>query len=806
MFRNYFTTGWRNLIRNKAYSIINIGGLAIGMAVAILNGLWMWDELSFNKYYENYDRIAQVAITDIEGGEKRVGTTQTYPLGTELITNHHRHFKHIVRTSFPQEFIVSTSDKKLPRAAMFADSTFPELFTFKMVRGSRSALSDTHSTMISATLAKTLFGDADPINQILRLNNKTEVTVTGVFEDFPLNTKFHDVKFFLSWNLLLVNNPWIEERALTDWRNHFIHIYVEILPTTSFEAVSDQIKKVIRYDPLDAEKFTKADRQIHLYPMSRWHLFPLSRGVVESGPVQMVWIVGSIGIFVLLLACINFMNLCTARSEKRAKEVGIRKTMGSARRQLIYQFYSESFMVVCVAFIVALALVNLTLPWFNDLAAKQITMPWSSLRFWAIDAGFILITSLLAGSYPALFLSSFQPVRVLKGLFRAGRFASAPRKVLVVLQFTISVSLIISTIIIFRQVQFAKNRPVGYTREGLISMHMKTDEFYGNTEVLRNELKNTNAVEEVSLSQGPVTEVWSGNNGFEWRGKDPTNKDESFGTLTVSYEHGKTIGWQFIQGRDFSREFASDSSGMVINEAAAKYMGFQNAVGELVTWNWWRRDRDPLHYKIIGVVKDMVMDSPYDPVIPTVFYLKGHNGGVSCINIKMNPNLGIHEALSQIEAVFRKIIPGAPFEYKFVDDEYALKFADEERLGKLTSFFGILAILISCLGLFGLAAFVAEQRTKEIGVRKILGATLMNLWQLLSKEFVLLIIISCTIAIPISFLLMGNWLESYVYRTELSAWIFVVAAVSAFFITLLIVGFQTLKAATTNPVDSLRAE
>ncbi len=428
MIRNYFKTGWRNLLRNKGYSIINIGGLAIGMAVAVLNGLWIWDELSFNKFYEKYERIAQVAIRDIEDGESRVSTTQTYPLGTELITNYHRHFEQIARTSFPEEFVVSYNDKYLPEVAMFVDGTFPEMFTFKMVRGSWGVLEGTHSTIISASLAKALFGDADPINQTLRINSKTEVNVTGVFEDFPTNTKFHNVNFFLPWNLFLLNNPWIEERALTDWRNHFIHVYVEILPTTSFEAVSEQIKNVVRYDPLDAEKFTKSSRQIHLYPMSQWHLFPLSRGVVDNGPRQMIWIVGSIGMFVLLLACINFMNLCTARSEKRAKEVGIRKTMGSARGQLIYQFYSESFMVVIVAFIVALALVNLLLPWFNDLAAKQIAMPWFSFYFWTMCAVFIVITSLLAGSYPALFLSSFQPVRVLKGIFRAGRFAAVPRK------------------------------------------------------------------------------------------------------------------------------------------------------------------------------------------------------------------------------------------------------------------------------------------------------------------------------------------------------------------------------------------
>jgi putative ABC transport system permease protein len=805
MIKNYLKTGWRILIRNKSYSIINIGGLAIGMAVAILNGLWIWDELSFNKYHENYDRIAQVALSDIEDGEKRIGLTQTYPLGAELIANHHQHFKHIVRTSWVQEFIFSVGEKKIGEVGFSVDDKFPEMFTLRMIRGSRDGLREMHSIMISASFAKGLFGDGDPINQTITINNQTQVNVTGVFEDFPLNTKFNGIKFIRPWSSFLVDNPWIEGTALTDWRNHFIQVYGEILPTTSFEAVTDQIKNVVRYHPEDRERFTKRNRQAYLYPMKKWHLFPYNRGVADTGPIQMVWLVGTIGMFVLLLACINFMNLSTARSEKRAKEVGIRKTMGSARAELVYQFYSESFVVVVLAFCGSLAIVNLLLPWFNDLAAKQIAVPFYLSGFWIISAGFIGFTSLLAGSYPALFLSSFQPVKVLKGVFRVGRFASIPRKVLVVVQFTVSVSLIIGTLIVYQQVQFAKNRPVGYTREGLIMMEMKSADFYGKYDVLRNELKNTGAVEEMSQSMGEVTAVVSGNNGFEWRGKDPTIQ-ESFGTLAVTQEHGKTVGWQFVQGRDFSREFASDSSGMVINETAAKYMGFQNAVGELVTWNWWENNRPPLHYKILGVIKDMVMESPYEPVTPTVFYLKGHNGDVSWINIRINPQVGISEALPKIEAVFKKIIPSAPFEYKFVDDEYALKFATEERLGKLTSFFGTLAIFISCLGLFGLAAFVAEQRTKEIGIRKILGATMINIWQLLSKEFVFLVTISCAIAVPISFLLMSDWLENYTYRADLSVWVFVAAGMSALSITLLIVGLQTLKATTANPVESLRSE
>jgi ABC-type lipoprotein release transport system permease subunit len=499
------------------------------------------------------------------------------------------------------------------------------------------------------------------------------------------------------------------------------------------------------------------------------------------------------------------MNLSTARSEKRAKEVGLRKTVGSARSQLISQFFSESFIVVIFAFVVALLMVNLALPWFNDLAGKQISMPYSAPLFWQASFGFIVVTSLLAGSYPALFLSSFQPVKVLKGcLYAAGCFSSLPRKVLVVTQFTVSVVLIICTLVVYRQIEFGKDRPTGYTRERLVTLKMKSADFYGKYDMLREELKKTGAVEEMSQSMGRVTEVASGNGGFEWKGKDPDMED-SFATLAVTHEHGKTIGWQFVQGRDFSRDYASDSSGMVINETAARYMGLEHPVGEPVTWKWWRNEK-VLEYKIIGVIRDMVMESPYAPIEPSVFYIKGHNGSVNWINIRLSTHVSASEALSRIEPVFRKLIPSAPFDYKFVDEEYARKFAFEERIGKLATVFATLAILISCLGLFGLASFVAERRTKEIGIRKILGASVINIWRMLSRDFVVLVVISCFIAIPLSYFFMNQWLQKYEYRTDVAWYVLASAGFGALFITLITVSFQAVRAAIANPVNSLRSE
>ena len=794
MLQNYLKIAFRNIIRNKVYSFINIGGLAVGMAVATLIGLWIYDELSFNKYHKNYDRITQVMQHQTFNGEVSSQTANPYLLGGEIREKYSSDFKYVVMSSGRSRHILKFGDKKLTRIGEYLEAQAPDMLSLKMLKGTNNGLQDPSSILINESTARALFGDANPLFKSLKIDNKFNVKVTGVYEDIPQNSDFHDLTFITPWELYINNEQW-DEKLSNPWRNNSFQTYAQLADNVDLERVSAKIRNVKLNKVNKADAVFKA--QVFLFPMSKWHLFSAwKNGINTGGKIEFVWLFGIIGIFVLLLACINFMNLSTARSEKRTKEVGVRKAVGSVRGQLITQFLSESLLIVFIAFILALVLVELSLPTFNEIADKKMSIPFTNPFFWLLGLSFSLITGLVAGSYPAFYLSSFQPVKVLKGTFKLGKFAAMPRKVLVVMQFTVSITLIIGTIIVFNQIQFAKNRPVGYNRDGLLAIFISTPELTGHYDVLREDLLKTGAVIDMSESSSPTTGVWAINNGYEWKGKDP-NVQGNFGTVAVTHDFGKTVGWQFKEGRDFSRTFSTDSTGIVLNEAAVKFMGIKQVIGETM-----KVDGKP--YKIIGVIKDMVMNSPYSPVLRTVFLLDYKWANI--INIKINPNINSKEALSKIELVFKKYAPNTPFDYWFADDEYNKKFLDEIRIGKLSSFFAILAIFISCLGLFGLASFTAEQRTKEIGIRKVLGATVANLWQLLSKDFVVLVIISCLIATPIAYYFMHSWLQNYEYRTEISWWVFALSGLGALIITLLTVSYQAIKAAMANPVKSLRTE
>ena len=800
MIQNYLKIALRNLLRNKVYSFINIAGLAVGMAVAMLIGLWIYDETSFNTYHKNYDKIGRAMKMETQNGSVSTMQVMPFPMGEELKTKYGNNFKYLAMASWESDHILSVGEKRLSESGIYFDVEAPKMLSLKMLQGTNEGLKNPNSILLSATTAKAFFGELNPINQTMKIDNKMDVKVTGVYEDLPYNTDFKNLKFIAPWDLYVSSSaPWVKKaKEERQWGNNSFQVYAQMADNVDFETVNKRILRSKYKNVSQAEK--KYDAKIFMHPMKDWHLKSnWKNGVNTGGLIEYVWLFGIIGIFVLLLACINFMNLSTARSEKRAKEVGVRKAIGSARGQLITQFLSESLLVSFFALIISLFLVELALPFFNQVADKKMTILWLNPLFWMILTGFSLFTGLIAGSYPALYLSSFQPIKVLKGTFKVGRFATIPRKVLVVFQFTVSMALIIGTIIIYLQVQFSKNRPIGYDRSNLMMINMKTPEYQGKFDLIRNELKASGAIVELAQSTSPLTDIWSNSGGFNWEGKDP-NLDTDFGIIGVTHEFDKTVGWNFKEGRNFSRDFARDSLSIILNEAAVKFMGIKNPVGKTI----WDGDKKEKGYTIIGVIKDMLMQSPYQPVKQSMYYLNYESP--SWFNLKLNPQKSASESIAKIGAVFKKYVPSAPFEYKFADDEFAAKFKAEEQIGKLALFFAMLAIFISCLGLFGLASFMAEKRTKEIGIRKVLGATVMNLWSLLSKDFVFLVIISVLIATPIAYYFMNNWLQKYDYRTNISWWIFALSGLGVLLITLLTVSYQAIKAAVANPVKSLRTE
>jgi putative ABC transport system permease protein len=791
MYKNYVKVGWRNLAKDKGYSFINIGGLALGMTIAILIGLWVWDELSFNKEHENYDRIAAVMQNMTFGDEVHTLSSQSLKLGQELRANYKNHFKYVVMSSFSQSPILTYRDKTLVKTGYFMEADAPEMLSLKMIKGQRDGLKNLNSIMLSESTAIALFGDKDPMGEQLKIDNRHDVAVTGVYKDFPFSSSFSDQLFIAPLDLL-VN----EGNQNLGWVNSWLEVLVQLEDNANMASASLAIRdaKLKNVDP----SIAKFKPELFLFPLSRWRLYgDFENGVNTGGRIEFVWLFGSIGAIVLLLACINFMNLSTARSESRAKEVGVRKVIGSRRSQLIGQFFTESFIMVTLAFLLAVLFAQLTLPWFNAIAGKKIEIDWANYWIWIGALATILITALTAGSYPSFYLSSFSPGKVLKGTFRAGRFAALPRKVLVVVQFTASVALVIGTVVIYQQVQHARNRPLGYQQSGLLFIPMKTLDVKRNFASLKNQLLVSGFASEVSQSECVVTNMYWSDGGFKWKGKNPEMQDIVY-RGAIDFDFGKTVGWKIKEGRDFSREYSTDSSAMILNEAAVAYMGLQNPIGEVI--NRYGND-----YTVIGVVEDMVSQSLYRPASQTYYIIDAYNFS-QFINVKLNPAQSASESLQGIERIFRKNNPDVPFEFQFADEKVASKFAYEASVGTLVGIFATLATVISCLGLFGLAAFMASQRTKEIGIRKVVGASVLSLWKLLSKDFLVLVSISCLLAVPVAYYLMEGWLQQYAYRTDISVWVILVTCVSAIVITFLTVSYQSVKAAMMNPVNSLKNE
>jgi putative ABC transport system permease protein len=790
MYRSYFKIGWRNLVRDKGYSFINIGGLALGLAVAILIGVWVHDELSYDNTHANRDRIACVYQNLTYEGQLETMGNQSYQLGDELRNNFGNRFERVVMYYFSSS-ILAHDKKAFSFEGGFMEDGGPELLSLDMLQGTRAGLMDPASIMLSQTTAAALFPEGSALGKAVRIDNSVDLTVTGIYKDLPPNSSFSRNKFFVPLKVMIDRGG-----RNFGWVNNWLLVFVQLADNTDMQAASEAIKgvKLKNVDPYEK----RYNPELFLFPMNEWRLYDeFNGGINTGGRIDLVRLFCGIGVFVLLLACINFMNLSTARYQKRAKEVGIRKVIGSARGQLIRQFYAESLLVVILSTVFALGVAQVCLPVFNDIAGKAISLPWRDVVFLSFLIAFIVLTVVVSGSYPALYLSSLSPVKVLKGTSKAGRLASTPRRILVVTQFTVSIVLAIGTIIVYQQIEHVRQRPTGYDLSGLITIPIKTNEVKKNYQAFRNDLLASSVAVECAASETTVMNMWWSDSGMLWKGKDPNLQDIIF-RGAIDYDFGKTVGWTIKEGRDFSREFATDSSAMILNESAVAYMGLEHPVGEVIrTYG--------KEYTVIGVVKDMITQSLFYPTKQTIFILSPVRRA-EFISVKTNPQLSTNEALIQVERIFAKHHPDTPFEYSFADDEFAEKFSFEQHFGKLVGVFSALAIFISCLGLFGLSSFVAEQRTKEIGVRKVLGASITNVWQLLSRDFAVLVVVAVLLASPLAYYFMTGWLENYQYRMEIDWWVFVAAGLGALLVTLLTVSFQAIRAAMANPVQSLRSE
>jgi ABC-type antimicrobial peptide transport system permease subunit len=670
------------------------------------------------------------------------------------------------------------------------------ILALRTVNGRKAVLDDPSSILISEEMAKALFGGDDAEGKTIRFDDSSVLKVAGVFTDPPYNSDFRDVNYFVPWANYEATHSWVKE-AQKYWSSNAFQVYALLQDGADLSRIQAKVSG-------ELNGHDRKDKPVVLLdPMSRWHLYgDWVGGKNVGGTMQFVRMFGIIGFFVLFLACINFMNLSTARSEKRAREVGIRKSVGSLRGQLIGQFLGESVFVALLSFLLSLLMVQLALPWFNEVADKQMHLLWDNPTFWVAAIGMTILAGLIAGSYPAFYLSSFKPVKVLKGAFKAGWSAALPRKVLIVVQFTVSVALIAGTIVIYQQVIYVKNRPVGYSRAGLITVDIIGQDLPKHYEPLRQDLLRSGAVVNVAESSSPTTQTYNNQSGFVWEGKDP-NMTPTFAVYWETDDFGPTIGWQFVAGRDFSRDFPSDSNALILNESAVKYMGLKSPIGATVQYT--QSYHSDHNYHVIGVVRDLVVDDPFGPSKQSIFMLDDQDHANE-ITVRLNPAMSTSAALPVIGSIFKKYNPGEPFGYNFNDAVYAQKFVLEDRVGKLAAFFTIFAIFISCLGLFGMSSFMAERRIKEIGVRKVLGASVLDLWGLLSRDFVGLVAVSFIIALPLAWHFMDGWLLQYPYRVTISVWVFVLTMGLAMVITLATVSWQAVRAARANPTESLRTD
>ena len=786
MIKNYFKTAFRQLKKNKGYSFLNILGLSLGMTCAMLILLWVNDEYQYNRFHKDYSGLYKIMENQTYEGKTYTFSALPGKLGP-AIKEELPEIRYSARADWGNRVLFSLGEKSIYEQGYFTDPDFLKMFSFKILKGDTSAfLTDPTSIIITDKMAEKFFGKEDPLNKTLKVNNDKFFTIKGIVKEPPPSSTIQ-FSWLVSFKVYESKNQWLQS-----WGNNGIQTFVELNKGTDLSAVNNKLHNFIKH------KDTSTIAQPFLFSINDWRLRnQFEEGKQTGGRISIVKLFSIIAILIIIIACINFMNLATARSEQRAREVGVRKAMGAGRGMLIRQFFGEAIFMSLVAMLIAALMIWLILPAFNTLVEKKLSF---NLTNPVISGGLLLIAlicGLMAGSYPSLYLSSFNPVTVFKGL-RIGKNSAIiyVRKGLVVMQFVISIVLIISTIIVYRQLQHVKERELGYNKENILLTGLNGN-MATHFPAIYNDLIATNAVENATVSNSRVLDVGSSSGDFGWQGKTP-NSQLLVSMDWVSPQYISTMGMHLKSGRDFNNDITTDSSNIIINETFAKIIGKENPVGDIITRGNGRQ------LTIIGVVKDFVYNDMYKKPDPLLIFCDTSN--VSRLMVKLKAKQDVTKAVAKIEAVIKAANPGYPFEYKFLDDEFNNLFKSEALIGKLARIFSILTILISCLGLFGLAAYTAERRTKEIGIRKVLGATISNVITLLSKDFIRLVAIASIIAFPLAWWMMHKFLQNYSYRVTIQWWVFAVAGFLAIIIALFTVSFQAIKAAIANPVKSLRTE
>ncbi|NIM57704.1 MAG: FtsX-like permease family protein [Candidatus Aenigmarchaeota archaeon] len=785
MLKNYLKIALRNIRRYKGYSFINIAGLAIGMACCILILLWVQDELSYDRFHENADYIYRV-IQDINFADHSTTWAITQgPLGPSLKED----FPEIINTTriTSRRFRLTYNDKSFDERPGMADGSIFEMFSFPLIKGDpATALSDPNSIVMTEETAKKYFGSEEPLGKTIKADNRWDFQVTGILKEVPHNSH-------LQFDYLI---PFIFGRELNytvdNWRNSQFRTYVQLQKGIPAQEV---IQKISGY--LDEKPTLEKDARLNLQPLVRIHLYSDYEFDAAHGDITYVTIFSIIAFFILLIACINFMNLATARSGNRAKEVGMRKVAGAHKTDIVRQFYGESIFLAFIALFVALTIVWLLLPTFNNLAAKELSMGVSGNLLVLLGLlSITLLTGIISGSYPALFLSAFKPVKILKGSLRSGSKGSIFRKILVVFQFALTILLIICTIIIYNQLNYMRNMKLGYDKEFLIYKGMRGD-VRAKFDSVKNELlQNPNILGVTATSSEPTYGYTFSNSLWRWEGQDP-DEETLMRAVFVDLDYFKTFGMEIVEGRNYSKEFPTDATeAIMVNEEAVKAMGMESPIGR-------RLSIGNNNFKIIGVVKNYHFRSLRQEIDPLILI---YGPGQCRVLFARLRSENIPKTIGYMEDIWKEFAPGHPFNYRFLDDALNDLYRSEQRIGTILKYFSILAIFISCLGLFGLASFMSEQRTKEIGIRKVLGASVSNIALLLSREFTKWVLLANIIAWPVAYFAMYKWLQSYAYSTNIALWSFFLSGTMALVIATVAVSYQSIKAAVTNPADSLRYE